>query len=53
MKARKTAKRASAVGGGACVGLVLGGLLVTRMLPPWAPLAWRPGRVPKVRQPLA
>ena len=53
MKAQKTVKRAGAVGGGACVVVVLGGVLVTRLLPPWVPLAWRPTRVPKARQPLA
>jgi hypothetical protein len=37
MKAHETFKRVSALSGIACAAMFLGGLLVTRHLPPWVP----------------
>lgn len=53
MKARKLFQRTCGLSGVAVVTLALGGLLVTRLLPPWVPLSWRPRRVAETRQPLA
>lgn len=52
MKPRKLFQRTCVLSGGAVIGLTLGGLLVTRLLPPWVPLSWRPGRVPTASQPV-
>ncbi len=53
MKSRKVVQRAGALCGALCVGALLSGAIVTRLLPPWVPLSWRPRRVAEPRQHLA
>jgi hypothetical protein len=47
MKSRKAIQRAGAVTGVVGMGLLVGALLITRLLPPWVPLSWRPRRLPR------
>ncbi len=47
MKARKLIQRTGIATGAVGVGLLVGGLAVTRLLPPWVPLSWRPRCQPK------
>lgn len=47
MNSRKLIQRAGIATGAVGVGLLVGGLAVTRLLPPWVPLSWRPRRLAK------
>jgi len=47
MKARTLIQRTGIATGTVGVGLLVGALVVTRLLPPWVPLSWRPRRLVK------